>query len=263
MPRLRKALLRAGRFLLLLYIGLALTGWLLSERLIFQPPRSTYENLPGLLMFPAADGIQLAAIYLPNPGARHTAVFFHGNAEDLGDCAPWLQELHDAGFAVLALDYRGYGRSGGRATEQNVYADTQALLACARERFGVVSTQCIIVGRSLGGGPAVELATHAPVAGLVLLSAFDSAFRVPIPARILPFDRFDNLAKITTVRCPLLIFHGTADDVVPFAHGQALFAAANEPKRAVWLDGTRHNDIFLVAGARILGELRTWDAGLP
>jgi fermentation-respiration switch protein FrsA (DUF1100 family) len=263
MNRLRHILWRICRFLLLLYAGLALTGWFIADRLIFQPQQPSYARLPGLLKFSADDGTALAGLYLPNPGARHTLVFLHGNAEDLGDCLPWLQAMHDIGFAVLALDYRGYGLSAGRATEANVYADTHALMAYARSQLGVKSENCVIVGRSLGGSPAVELAASAKVAGLVLISAFSSAFRVSIPVKVLPFDRFDNLARIDAVRCPILFIQGTADDVVPFAHGQALFAAATAPKRAVWIEGARHNDIFERAGDRILRELVAFDAGLP
>ena len=157
MNRLRHILWRICRFLLLLYAGLALTGWFIADRLIFQPQQPSYARLPGLLKFSADDGTALAGLYLPNPGARHTLVFLHGNAEDLGDCLPWLQAMHDIGFAVLALDYRGYGLSAGRATEANVYADTHALMAYARSQLGVKSENCVIVGRSLGGSPAVEL----------------------------------------------------------------------------------------------------------
>jgi len=101
------------------------------------------------------------------------------------------------------------------------------------------------------------------VAGLVLVSPFTSAFRVVTKVKVLPFDRFDNLAKIGRVRCPVLIFHGTADDVIPFAHGQTLFAAANEPKRAVWIKGAKHNDIFEIAGERILREIGAFEKTLP
>jgi fermentation-respiration switch protein FrsA (DUF1100 family) len=263
MKPLRWFLWRIGRFLLLLYFGLALTGWFVADHLIFQPQRPTYGKLPGLLNFNADDGTPLAGLCLPNPAARHTLVYLHGNAEDMGNCMPVLQAIHDIGFAVLAFDYRGYGLSAGHATEANVYADTHAFMAYARARLGVSASQCVIVGRSLGGGPAVELAASAPVAGLVLISAFSSAFRVSIPVKVLPFDRFDNLARIDAVKCPVLFIQGTADEVVPFAHGQALLAAATAPKRAVWIEGAGHNDIFDRAGDRILRELVAFETSLP
>ncbi len=263
MKLLRKLLWRSGRFLLLLYAGLALFGCVAAERMIFQPQPASYRaDLPGLLTVPAADGTPLAVLHLPNPAARHTIVYFHGNAEDLGDGLPLLRELQAAGFAALAFDYRGYGRSGGKASEENVYADTRAVLAYARAKLGVTPERLFVVGRSVGGGPAVELAVREPVAGLALISPFTSAFRVMTHVKILPFDRFDNLAKIGGVRAPILIFHGTADEVVPFWHGQALFAAAPEPKISSWIDGAGHNDIFEVAGDRIVRELKSW-AALP
>ena len=264
MKRLRYILWRVARFLLLLYAGLAVFGWLCSERMIFQPQLASYRtDLPGLREVKAADGTSLAVVFLANAAARHTVFYFHGNAEDLGDSLPLLRELQAAGFAVLAFDFRGYGLSGGKATEQNVYADTAAVFAYARAQLGVTPERVVVVGRSVGSGPAVDLAAREPVAGLVLISPFTSAFRVLTGVKILPFDRFDNLAKIGRVRAPILIFHGTADEVIPFSHGQKLFAVAPEPKRAVWIEGAGHNDIFELAGEKILGEIGAFEKPLP
>lgn len=114
----------------------------------------------------------------------------------------------------------------------------------------------------MGSGPAVEFAARERVAGLALISPFMSAFRVLTRVKLLPFDRFDNIAKIGFVHAPILIFHGTRDEVIPFAHGQNLFAAAPEPKRSVWIEGAGHNDIFEVAGARVLSELKIFAQNL-
>jgi abhydrolase domain-containing protein 17 len=246
------------------YMTFALFGCVNADRLLFQPQSPSYsEKLSGLKFVQAADGTRLAVLHLPNPSARHTLFYFHGNAEDLGDVTPILQRLHAAGFAVLAFDYRGYGQSGGHPSEQNVYDDTRAVLAHARTEFGIAPGQCIVLGRSVGSGPAVELAVREPIAGLVLMSPFKSAFRVVTNLKLLPFDRFDNLAKIRRVRCPILIFHGSADEVIPFEHGKAVFAAAPEPKRSVWLEGARHNDVFHVAGPRVIAELSAFEQSLP
>lgn len=260
----KQILWRIGRFGVLLYAGLAVFGWIGSERMIFQPQSASYNrDLTGLHEVKTDDGAPLAIVFLPNQLALHTIFYFHGNAEDLGDSLPLLKEFQAAGFAVLAFDYRGYGRSGGRASEANVYADTRAVLAYARANLGVTPERLVVVGRSVGSGPAVELAAHEPVAGLALISPFMSAFRVLTRVKILPFDRFDNINKICRIHAPLLLFHGTADEVISYHHGQTLFAAANGPKHAVWIEGARHNDLFDLAGDRILRELVGWAKALP
>jgi hypothetical protein len=110
---LRRVLWRIFRFFLLLYFGLALTGWFIADRIMFQPQPPSYARLPGLFKFSADDGTALAGLYLPNPGAKHTLVYCHGNAEDLGDCMPWLQAMHNVGFAILALQPVGLSRERG------------------------------------------------------------------------------------------------------------------------------------------------------
>lgn len=247
----------------IVYAGLALFGCVAADRMIFQPQPASYDRLPGLRQVPAGDGTPLAVVSLPRPDARLTVFYFHGNAEDLGESLPLLQQLQSAGFAVLAFDYRGYGRSGGHPSESNVYADTRTVLEYARTNLGLKPEQLLVIGRSVGGGPAVELAAHTPVAGLVLISPFLSAFRVVTKVKLLPFDRFDNLAKIGRIHCPLLVIQGTADEVIPISHGQGLFAAASPPKRSDWIAGAGHNDIFEVAGDRIMRDIREFAQSLP
>lgn len=248
----------------MVYCGVALIGCVAADRLIFQPQAVSYRaDLPGLHTVTAADGTLLAVLHLPNAGARHTLFYFHGNAEDLGHCLPLLRQLHAAGVAVLAFDYRGYGRSAGRATEKNVYADTQAVLAFVQTTLGVAPEQMMAVGRSVGSGPAVELAAKSPLGGLVMISPMASAFRVITRVKVLHFDQFDNLAKAGVVRCPILVFQGVADEVIAFVHGQNLFAALPEPKRHVWIEGAGHNDIFHVAGNSILREIVAFERNLP
>ena len=264
MKILREALVRAGRVAVLVYCGLVVLGCVAANKMIFQPQPASYGGgLPGLLMAAAADDTPLAVLHLPNPAARHTVFYFHGNAEDLGDTLPLLQQLHAAGFAVLSFDYRGYGRSAGKPSEENVYADTQAVLAFARARLGIASEQMIAVGRSVGSGAAVELAVRSPLAGLVLISPLASAVRVMTRVKLLPFDRFDNLAKASRVRCPSLVLHGTADEVIAFVHGRNLFEKLPAPKRNVWIERAGHNDIFAIAGDRILGEIAAFGQNLP
>jgi fermentation-respiration switch protein FrsA (DUF1100 family) len=234
----------------LAYVGLAAFGYFLSDRLIFQPPPPTYRGgqLP-LTMIPGADDVSLAALYLPNPGAPLTILYAHGNAEDLGVVAPMLEELRRHGFAVLGFDYRGYGASsGGPTTTSGAIRDIESVYQYAVHTLGVQPSRLVLYGRSLGGGPATDLAARLPSAGLVLESTFTSAFVVMTRIPLLPFDRFPNLRHVRRVHAPVLVIHGTADEVIPVSHGRRLYEAATAPKRALWVDGAHHNDLTLVAG---------------
>ena len=124
------------------------------------------------------------------------------------------------------------------------------------ETMHIQPNRIIAFGRSVGSGPAADLASRRPVAGLILESAFTSAFRVMTRVSILPFDKFDNLRKIKTVHCSVLIIHGTQDSVINASHGRELFAAANEPKQALWVQGANHNDVAFVGGARYADSLK-------
>jgi abhydrolase domain-containing protein 17 len=120
----------------------------------------------------------------------------------------------------------------------------------------------VILGRSVGSGPAVRIAASRPVAALILQSPFLSAFRVLTRIPILPFDKFPNYKEIGRVRCPVLIIHGTSDSVIPIWHGQKLFALANQPKQFLAVQGADHNDLDIVAGARYGQALQAFIAWL-
>lgn len=250
--------------LLLMVVGgwVALSGlaYLYAERVLFQPPPTSYgEGRLDLIRVPVGDGDSLAVQHLPNPAARYTLLFSHGNAEDLGHLQPLLQLLHRSGFAVLAYDYRGYGLSTGTApSEKRAIEDAEAVYHHAVGRLGVAPLELIVHGRSLGGGPTLELASRHTVAGVVLESTFVSTYRVVTGLPLLPFDRFPNLARIRTVDVPVLVMHGEDDRVIGVSHGRKLYRAAPEPKRAVWVEGAGHNDLAVVAGRRYVEALRSF-----
>jgi hypothetical protein len=122
--------------------------------------------------------------------------------------------------------------------------------------LNVAPDRIIPLGRSLGGAAATHIAAGRPVAGLILESTFTSGQKMLTPVRIFPFDRYLNLERLTKVRCPVLVIHGTADMTIPFRHGEALFAAASEPKRSFWVAGAGHNDLYFTAGAEYEKRLR-------
>jgi abhydrolase domain-containing protein 17 len=231
---------------------------LLGERMMFQPPRASYTaaTLP-VTHVPVGAGDSLAVVHLPNPAARYTILYSHGNAEDLGHIRFVLEELHAAGFAVLAYDYRGYGLSSPvRTTAARASEDIEAVYHFAVHSLGIPPRELILHGRSIGSGPTLELAARYPAAGVVLESAFTTANRVVTHVPLLPFDRFHNLAVVRQLERPLLVMHGTRDMIIRPSHGRRLFAAAAEPKRALWIDGAGHNDFVEVAGRRYGEALR-------
>lgn len=233
---------------------------LAAASMLYYPNYGSRRAPEGTITIPGPDGQRIAVLHLPNPQARFTLCFFHGNAEDLGDIEPFLQSLREAGLAVFAYDYPGYGLSTGTPSEKSLYASARIARKYLRETLKVSAEQTILYGRSLGGGPAVQLATEERTAGVVLQSTFVSAFRVVTRWRVLPFDPFKNLSKIDRIDCPLLVMHGQADEVISFWHGEKLFATAREPKRQLWVPGARHNDFVAVAGDRFWEALRDFSA---
>lgn len=261
-----EALLMGGKIfaaVLLFYASIAVSAHFVSGGMMFLPAYGSRRAPEGMVRIPLPNGGSLAALYLPNPKARHTIWFFHGNAEDLGDLEPYLREMNRRGFAVFAVDYPGYGLSTGTPSEPAVYEATNTAARYLQDTLHVPLARTILYGRSLGGGPAVELASREPVAGLVLQSAFMSAYRVMTRWPLLPFDKFENLRKLPRVACPLLVMHGRRDEVVAFSHGEALFAAAQVPKTHLWVDGAAHNDFIEMAGEDYWQALRKFSDSLP
>lgn len=249
--------------LLLAYGALTALAATVVDRMLYFPDFASRKAPENLIRIPLPDGGSLAAVYLPNPAAKHTLWFFHGNAEDLGTLEAFLRELHARGFAVFAYDYPGYGVSTGKPNEKAIYAANAAAARYLQDTLRVPLSRVILYGRSLGGGPATDLATREPVAGLVLQSAFMSVYRVMTRVRLLPFDQFENLRKLPRVKCPVLVMHGTADEVISFKHGEKLFAAAPGRKSHLWVEGAQHNDFTEIAGERYWTVLREFEASLP
>jgi len=253
-------LLRMALSIAFIYAVVGAWAWLISDRMIFLPPAPTYRDTADILKVPTSGGERIAAVYLPNPAATYTVLFSHGNAEDLGWVLPSLPPMRDLGFGVFAYDYRGYGLSQWRASEQHVYADIDAAYDYLTRELRVPAARIILYGRSLGAGAAVDLAARQSVGGLIVESPFLTAFRVMTRIPLFPFDRFRNVDKIGRVRCPVLVMHGEADEIVPLWHGQQLFERAPGPKMFLAVPGAHHNDFLWVAGARYVTALRDFEA---
>ncbi len=227
------------------YLGLMLFAALLARRLVFPAPTPGYKDAPDIIKFPYdEDGRQVSMVLLKHPQSAHLVFYHHGNGEDLSHVMPRLEAIRDAGFSVLGWDYPGYGTSDGKPSESLIYRIAGKILQSIPDTYGFEVNKVIHYGRSLGGGPAVWLATHHPCAGIILEGCFTSIFRVAMPVNILPWDLFNNLKRMRLLQCPSLVIHGTHDRTVPFSHGQRLYEAAPDPKFHTWLERGAHNGLL-------------------
>ena len=255
----------AGRIILLLaaiYALVAVGAHFLSLSMLFPRPPVKYELTADYIQLTTPDGVRLAARHWANPQAKYTLLYLHGNYEDLGSIGEYVPQFLNAGYAVFALDYRRYGHSGGTPTEGNTCADVQLAYDHLRTKLGVPADRIILWGYSLGGGPAVELALHQPAAGLVLQGVFVSTYRVMTRVPLLPGDKFKNLGKVPQLKLPVLVIHGTADQTIPFWHGEALYEAIMARKTKLFIEGGPHTGLADYAGPRYWAELRKFTDSL-
>jgi fermentation-respiration switch protein FrsA (DUF1100 family) len=218
------------------------------------------------------DGVRLHSWWCRRSAAEPNEtvlLFFHGNAGNLSHRADLMLELANrVGAEVVVAGYRGYGRSEGRPSEEGLYADARAAWRFVTVDRSVDPGRIVVLGKSLGGAVAVDLAVASDPAGLIVESSFTSipdmaARHYPFVPKALVRTRMDSLSKIGGLGCPLLVIHSRADEVVPFELGRTLFEAAFEPKTFFEVEGAGHNETWLVGGqgyfeviARFVGEAR-------
>ncbi len=240
------------------YILLVAVVYFMQGRMLYLP------NMPGraLDMTPidvgmdyqdvsieTADGVSLHGWFIEGQSSR-VLLFFHGNAGNISHRLESIRQFRDLGLSVLIIDYRGYGQSGGTTTEKGMYRDADAAWRYLTEDRGIAASDIVIFGRSLGASVASQLASRQRPLALIVESAFTSVPDVAqelypwLPARWL--SRFSHATGdyIRDVRCPVLVTHSHDDEIIPFHHGEAIYAAANEPRTLLKLRGT-HNDAFL------------------
>jgi hypothetical protein len=227
----------------------------------FPPPEAIERNVEEVWLL-TADGVRINAFYRSNPASKQVLLWFHGNAENIGYDLDHMRLLAKLGVNILGVDYRGYGKSEGKPDEAGVYQDAYAAYDYLIEQRHFRAKDIIIYGHSLGGAVAVNLASRRPCGGLIVQSSFTNARAMARRVLLIPLleyvvkSRFDSLRKIRDVRAPILIVHGTRDEVVPYPMGQQLFAAAPEPKLFYPIEGAGHNDLMEVGGEDYLDCLQ-------
>jgi fermentation-respiration switch protein FrsA (DUF1100 family) len=213
-----------------------------------------------------ADGVNLHGWFIAGRSSQ-VLLFFHGNAGNISHRLESIGQFQNLGLSVLIIDYRGYGQSGGRTTEKGIYRDADAAWRYLTVDRGISASDIVIFGRSLGASAASRLATqHQPLA-LIVESSFTSVPDIAqelypwLPARWLSRLSHATRDHVRDVRCPVLVVHSRNDEIIPFHHGEAIFASANEPRTLLALRGT-HNDAFLRDEGTYIEGLRTFLTGL-
>ena len=240
-------------FAAIAYGVIVLGARLLSRRVLYQPPTDEpADDMPeGATLFTtkARDGVTVNAFEFANPKATRTIVHFHGNAETASANASLAREMRKRGFAVILVEYRGYGRSRGVATdEQGVYDDASAVLDALAVR-GTTAEHVVLWGQSLGTGIAAEMAYRKRGARLVLVAPFASAVAMAkkvapfLPSQIVMVDKFDTLAKAPQIVSPTLVVHGDIDDVIPFEQGELVSKALPNATFLKVSEG-RHDNLY-------------------
>ncbi len=243
---------------LLSYAVLAGVTWLMQARLVYLPLQEI-ESIPsdiGLayedVSLKTSDSVIVNGWFITAQNNRGTVLFCHGNAGNISHRLDTIRALNELGLSVMIFDYRGYGRSEGKPSESGSILDAEAALLWLEREKGVKAKDIVIMGRSLGGAVAARLAAENTPRGLILESTFTSikdlgALLHPwLPVRLLMRYEYPVETLLGDIRCPVLVAHSPGDDIVPFAMGQRLLAAANEPKDFFELKGG-HNDGFLLS----------------
>jgi fermentation-respiration switch protein FrsA (DUF1100 family) len=200
--------------------------------------------------FESADGTRIAGWVLPKQGANNHVMYFYGNGENVALIAGKLNEMRKSFDAtVMAIDYRGYGKSDGRPQETGVLQDGLRGIEFFAKHQNIDTSNIIVAGRSLGGSVAVHVAKSVPVRAVVIESTFDALVSVAaghypwLPVQWLMRNRFKSINWAVDVKAPLLQFHGTQDRIVPIKHGKHLHESfASAQKTFVEVDGGRHNE---------------------
>jgi uncharacterized protein len=248
-----------------------LLAWV-ANRSTFQPmpyPGGDWKTRQRLgasdVRLSTLDSVALHGWWLPAEGAAFATIHFHGNAGNVTHREPVLRLLHQLPTDILIMDYRGYGHSQGRPTENRLYEDSTLVYQALRAK-GYPPERIVIFGESLGTVYATELASRLPCAGLVLEAPFPSARAVaqtilPVLGPMLVWG-LDTASRIARVQAPVLVVQGDQDEVIAPRLGRAVFDAAREPKRLHIIAGAGHNNLHDAGGAAYLQVLRDFYASL-
>ncbi|HYT91809.1 MAG TPA: alpha/beta hydrolase [Gemmataceae bacterium] len=267
----KRRLLRYLSLAAITYVGLLLVLLALENSLVYHPsPATDWLSPPSAevrdIDLTLPDGTKIHSWWYPRAGATGALLYCHGNAGNLSHRGGTMGLMrHHLGESVLIFDYPGYGKSAGSPSEAGCYAAADAAYDWLTKVQQIPAEKIVIYGGSLGGGVAVDLASRREHRALILCKTFTSMPDVGaglypwLPVRWLMRNRFESATKIATCKRPVFIAHGTADELIPFSHGQRLYQVANDPKHFFRMEGIGHNsglpDAFFVELLKFLDRV--------
>ncbi|MBC7854111.1 MAG: alpha/beta hydrolase [Pirellulaceae bacterium] len=253
--RLTRTAIRVLKVAIVSYCLVLLVLLYLENMLVYPAPRYPDGDWQAASLehedvnFTSADGTRLHGWYVEHSQPKAVILYCHGNGTHVADLAEFLRQMREEfQVSIFAFDYRGYGRSAGKPAEKGILEDAEAAQEWLAKRAGLDKKDIVLMGRSLGGGIALHLAAKIGARALILQSTFTSlhdaaAANYPwAPVRLLMKNRYDSLSWLSRYSGPIFLSHGTADRIIPFTHGQKLFAAATGPKEFFEIAGGDHND---------------------
>lgn len=283
---------RVGRIMIMVSLGipllLILPVMIFEEKFIYFPVKypegfwfvASMRSPEGAISptiedcnFTASDGVKLHGwLCTPhiNKGGNHepvpyemTLLWFHGNAGNVTMRYDQIRLMMNIPVRVFIIDYRGYGKSEGNPTEEGLYMDARAAWDYLLNERETSPDRIVIFGESLGGAPAVDLASKLDAAGLIVQSSFSSAAEtsarmMPSLPRFLLRTKMNSRDKIKDVHCQKLFIHSPVDEIVPYRLGRRLFDAASEPKEFYDVPGAPHNETHTYGGKAYLEKLRSF-----
>ena len=232
-----------------------LLAWLLINRFMFHPVKGGYDRTLNGYVDIGTNGVAVAARVIGPAKGKKVVVYCHGNAEDMTAIDGRFDALVDDGYTIATFDYPGYGLSNGSPDEEGCYRNAHRLYDWLVHERGFAAKDVIVVGFSIGTGVATELAASREVGGMWLEAPYLSAPRVVTRIRLLLVDPFPSCNKIQKVKCPIAMLHGTADSVIPYSQGRALYDLAPRPKRFIPVEDAGHTDIIDALGRKRYQEI--------
>ena len=233
----------------------------IEKRNLYQPdkeidltPQSigfTYEDV----YFKTEDGQRINGWFIPAKDAKITILYCPGRGGNLSDRLQKIKFFHVSGFNSLAFDYRGFGNSSGKPSEQGLYKDARAAYDFLMSRNDIAKDKIVVYGKSLGGPVAANLCLHRKLAALILEGSFPSLKEYVgdlggfLPTEWLVSEKFDAISRVKMIKIPKLFVQGMDDEIIDFSEGRLLFNKAASPKEFVTFDGHHDDNLFTVSDA--------------